>query len=175
VPLIRLEIKGTTFLLCKWSSILIDAPFFNLKSEPVADHLRDRDAGAESKHGSCAQEKPHFYAWHTYLHGLPGAQNDTRNYADVGRHDRWTGPMIVCSCSLITAKEVADAVEAIRVADPSGKLKMDRIFRLLGTRPSCGGCGRLIKELVASYERGGPTPHKPRSFTESYGTHAVAA
>ena len=83
--------------------------------------------------------------------------------------------MIVCSCSLITAKEVAEAVEAIRVADPSGKLKMDRIYQLLGKRPSCGGCGRLVKDLVVSYGRGAPAPHTPRSFTESYGIQSVAA
>jgi hypothetical protein len=83
--------------------------------------------------------------------------------------------MIVCSCSLITAKEVADAVEAIRAADPFVKLKMDRIYRLLEKRPSCGGCGSLVKELVASYDRGGSSLHKPQSFTENYGTQAVAA
>jgi bacterioferritin-associated ferredoxin len=87
----------------------------------------------------------------------------------------WIGPMIVCSCSLITAKEVADAVEAIRVVDPVGKLKMDRIYRLLGKRPSCGGCARLVKELVASYAQDEPAPHRPRPFTENYGTQAVAA
>ena len=81
--------------------------------------------------------------------------------------------MIVCSCSLITAKEVADAVEAIRAVDLFGKLKMERIYRLLGKRPSCGGCGRLVKELVASY--GGPARYKPRSAAESYGTVATAA
>jgi bacterioferritin-associated ferredoxin len=83
--------------------------------------------------------------------------------------------MIVCSCSLITAKEVAEAVEAIRVADPCGKLNMNGIYRLLGKRPSCGGCGRLVKELVAAYDRAGSARHKPRSFSESYGTQAVAA
>jgi bacterioferritin-associated ferredoxin len=67
--------------------------------------------------------------------------------------------MIVCSCSLITAKEVAEAVEAIRVADPSGKVKMERIYQLLGKRPSCGGCGRLVKDLVVSPASPPPRHH----------------
>ena len=61
--------------------------------------------------------------------------------------------MIVCSCSLITAKDVADAVAAIRTADPSAAIKPGCIYRSLGIRPPCGGCGRLVKELMAFYDQ----------------------
>jgi hypothetical protein len=60
--------------------------------------------------------------------------------------------MIVCSCSLISAKEVADAVTAIRAIEPLAKLKPGRVYRYLGKHPACGGCGRLLKELIAFYD-----------------------
>ena len=46
--------------------------------------------------------------------------------------------MIVCSCSLITAKDVAEAVASIRTADPLVVLTPGLIYRHLGKRPSCG-------------------------------------
>lgn len=61
--------------------------------------------------------------------------------------------MIVCSCSLITAKDVADAVAAFRASDPLAVLKPGSIYRNLGIRPPCGGCGRLVKELMAFYDQ----------------------
>ena len=61
--------------------------------------------------------------------------------------------MIVCSCSLITAMDVADAVAAFRTADPLAALKPGCIYRSLGIRPPCGGCGRLVKELMAFYDQ----------------------
>ena len=50
--------------------------------------------------------------------------------------------MIVCSCSLITAKDVAEAVAALRTADPLVVLTPGLIYRHLGKRPSCGGACR---------------------------------
>ena len=61
--------------------------------------------------------------------------------------------MIVCSCSLITAKDVADAVAAFRSVDPLAALKPGCIYRSLGKCPPCGGCGRLVKELMAFYDQ----------------------
>jgi len=61
--------------------------------------------------------------------------------------------MIVCSCSLITAKDVADAVAAFRSADPLAALKPGCIYRSLSKCPPCGGCGRLVKELMAFYDQ----------------------
>ena len=61
--------------------------------------------------------------------------------------------MIVCSCSLITTKDVAEAVAAIRTVDPSAVIKPGIIYRSLGIRPPCGGCGRLVKELMAFYDQ----------------------
>lgn len=61
--------------------------------------------------------------------------------------------MIVCSCSLITAKDVADAVAALRTVDPLAAIKPGSLYRRLGIRPPCGGCGRLVKELMAFYDQ----------------------
>jgi bacterioferritin-associated ferredoxin len=48
--------------------------------------------------------------------------------------------MIVCSCTMITAKDIAEAVSAIRTGDPFVVLTPGTIYRQLGKRPSCGGC-----------------------------------
>jgi bacterioferritin-associated ferredoxin len=69
--------------------------------------------------------------------------------------------MIVCSCSLISAKEVAEAVAALRAIDPLAILKPDRVYRSLGKRPACGGCGRLVKELIAFYDQNAPSALSP--------------
>jgi bacterioferritin-associated ferredoxin len=68
--------------------------------------------------------------------------------------------MIVCSCSMITSKDVAEAVTALRTADPLVVLTPGLIYRYLGKRPSCGGCLPLITKLMVAFdeeaERVGP-------------------
>ncbi len=66
--------------------------------------------------------------------------------------------MIVCSCSLITAKDVAEAVNAIRTADPLVVLTPGLIYRHLGKRPSCGSCLPLITKLMVAYDEEGLSP-----------------
>jgi bacterioferritin-associated ferredoxin len=73
--------------------------------------------------------------------------------------------MIVCSCTLITAKDIAEAVAAIRTKDPYAVLTPGLIYRTLGKRPSCGGCLPLITKLMVSYDEEGPSsaasvPHR---------------
>jgi NAD(P)H-nitrite reductase large subunit len=63
--------------------------------------------------------------------------------------------MIICSCSLITAKDVAEAVNAIRTADPLVVLTPGLVYRYLGKRPSCGGCMPLITKLMVAYDEEG--------------------
>jgi bacterioferritin-associated ferredoxin len=65
--------------------------------------------------------------------------------------------MIVCSCSMITAKDVAEAVAAIRTADPFVVLTPGLIYRHLGKRPSCGSCLPLITQLMVAYDEQGPS------------------
>jgi bacterioferritin-associated ferredoxin len=76
--------------------------------------------------------------------------------------------MIVCSCTMITSKDVAEAVAALRTKDPFVVLTPGLIYRHLGKRPSCGNCLPLITQLMVGYDEGGPSsaasvPHRPRS------------
>lgn len=74
--------------------------------------------------------------------------------------------MIVCSCAVITDKDVAEAVSALRTGDPFVVLTPGLIYRLLGKRPSCGNCLPLITKLMVGYDEDGPSsaasmPHRP--------------
>jgi bacterioferritin-associated ferredoxin len=64
--------------------------------------------------------------------------------------------MIVCSCTMITSKDIADAVAAIRTAQPFAVLTPGLIYRHLGKRPSCGGCLPLVTKLMVAYDDEGP-------------------
>ncbi|MGC2341985.1 MAG: hypothetical protein WA453_10470 [Methyloceanibacter sp.] len=63
--------------------------------------------------------------------------------------------MIVCSCSMITSRDVAEAVTALRTADPLVVLTPGLIYRHLGKRPSCGSCLPLISKLMVAYDEEG--------------------
>jgi bacterioferritin-associated ferredoxin len=69
--------------------------------------------------------------------------------------------MIVCSCSMITSKDVADAVTALRTADPLVVLTPGLIYRYLGKRPSCGSCMPLITKLMVAFDEEGPSVSGP--------------
>ncbi len=57
---------------------------------------------------------------------------------------------------MITSKDVAEAVTALRTADPLVVLTPGLIYRHLGKRPSCGGCLPLISKLMVAYDEEGP-------------------
>jgi bacterioferritin-associated ferredoxin len=65
--------------------------------------------------------------------------------------------MIVCSCAIITDKDVAAAVSALRTADPFVVLTPGLIYRHLSKRPSCGNCLPLITKLMVAYDEEGPS------------------
>lgn len=65
--------------------------------------------------------------------------------------------MIVCSCSIITSKDIADAVAALRTKDPFVVLTPGLIYRQLGKRPSCRSCLPLITKLMVAYDEEGPS------------------
>jgi bacterioferritin-associated ferredoxin len=74
--------------------------------------------------------------------------------------------MIVCSCSMISAKDIHKAVSALRTKDPFVVLTPGLIYRQLGKRPSCGSCLPLITKLMVAYDEEGPSsaasfPHHP--------------
>ncbi len=73
--------------------------------------------------------------------------------------------MIVCSCTMITSKDIAEAVSALRTGDPFVVLTPGTIYRHLGKRPSCGSCLPLITKLMVAYDEEGPgsaasVPHR---------------
>ena len=73
--------------------------------------------------------------------------------------------MIVCSCSMISAKDIAEAVSTLRTKDPYVVLTPGLIYRTLGKRPSCGSCMPLIANLMVGYDEQGPSsaaslPHR---------------
>ena len=63
--------------------------------------------------------------------------------------------MIVCSCNMITAQDVADAISALRTDDPLVVLTPGLIYRQIGKRPSCGSCLPLITKLMVAYDEAG--------------------
>jgi len=64
--------------------------------------------------------------------------------------------MIVCSCTMITAQDIAEAVVELRTEDPLVVLTPGLIYRRLGKRPSCGNCLPLITKLMVAYDEAGP-------------------
>ena len=71
--------------------------------------------------------------------------------------------MIVCSCSVITSKDIAETVEALRTKDPFVVLTPGLIYRELGKRPSCGSCLPLITKLMVANDEEGPGSAAPVS------------
>ena len=67
--------------------------------------------------------------------------------------------MIVCSCTEISSKDVAEAIAALRTADPFVVLTPGLIYRQLGKRPSCGSCLPLITKLMLTFDEEGPATH----------------
>ena len=63
--------------------------------------------------------------------------------------------MIVCSCTMITSEDIAEAVSALRSQDPLVVLTPGLLYRQLGKRPSCGSCLPLITELMVAYDEKG--------------------
>jgi bacterioferritin-associated ferredoxin len=51
--------------------------------------------------------------------------------------------MIVCSCNILSEKQVRDVVES-RGAPP----KVSEVYGCLGCSPQCGRCARTIRNIV---------------------------
>ncbi len=81
--------------------------------------------------------------------------------------------MIVCSCTMITSQDIAEAVSALRTEDPLVVLTPGVIYRRLGKRPSCGNCLPLIAELMVAYDEGGQA--RPRRSPPPGGEHLACA
>ena len=58
---------------------------------------------------------------------------------------------------MIADRDIAEAVSALRTADPFVVLTPGLIYRHLGKRPSCGSCLPLITKLMVGYDEQGPS------------------
>jgi hypothetical protein len=65
--------------------------------------------------------------------------------------------MIVCSCTLITSKDIAEAIVGLRGNDPLVVITPALIYRHLGRRPSCGNCIPLITWATSMTTAIGPS------------------
>nr|WP_306141282.1 (2Fe-2S)-binding protein [Roseibium sp. MMSF_3412] len=56
--------------------------------------------------------------------------------------------MIVCSCNVLSEKQLREAAEEMR-ADPNGKVPTPgAVFRHLGCRPRCGSCFPSVIDII---------------------------
>ena len=57
-------------------------------------------------------------------------------------------PMIVCSCSGVTDRDIHQAIAWMRASDPYALITPGKIYRALGKTAECGGCIRLFVEQM---------------------------
>ena len=66
--------------------------------------------------------------------------------------------MIICSCNVLSDKQLKDAAEEMR-ADPDGKIPTPgAVFRKLGCRPRCGGCFPSVIDIIHEHGDGDEAP-----------------
>lgn len=77
--------------------------------------------------------------------------------------------MIVCSCARITDREIHQAIDWMRAADPDALITPGKIYRALGKTPDCGGCVRLFVENMRTSHNLGvrETARDPRAARKS--------
>lgn len=56
--------------------------------------------------------------------------------------------MIVCSCNVISSREIESAVEELVAADADVVLTPGMVYRKFGCRPKCGTCLRNLADLM---------------------------
>jgi len=56
--------------------------------------------------------------------------------------------MIVCSCNVISHRDIEAAVAALRALDPNVVLTAGLVYRTLGIRPKCGNCLTHVVRLI---------------------------
>jgi bacterioferritin-associated ferredoxin len=68
----------------------------------------------------------------------------------IGRRN----PMIVCSCNLITRRDIEEVIESILADDPYAVLTPGLVYHRLGKRGKCGGCfPNVVRILVEHGDR----------------------
>lgn len=59
--------------------------------------------------------------------------------------------MIVCSCNVVTSRQIKAAVEELVAADPDVVLTPGIVYRALGVRPQCGTCLPQVVEMIHAH------------------------
>jgi len=57
--------------------------------------------------------------------------------------------MIVCSCNVLTKRDILDVAERLTLEQPGRPLTPARIYRALGTKAQCTLCFALVRKLIA--------------------------
>ena len=52
--------------------------------------------------------------------------------------------MIICHCQAITDKDINNAIDWMRAADPEALITPSKVYRALGKAADCGGCVPLF-------------------------------
>ena len=58
--------------------------------------------------------------------------------------------MIVCSCQVITDKDIHAAIDWMRSSDPAAIITPGKIYHALGKSMKCGGCVKLFVSTMRS-------------------------
>lgn len=61
--------------------------------------------------------------------------------------------MIVCSCAQVTDRDIHQAIDWMRSADPYTLITPGKIYRALGKTPECGSCIRLFVEKMRTNDK----------------------
>jgi bacterioferritin-associated ferredoxin len=58
--------------------------------------------------------------------------------------------MMVCHCMTITDRDIRNAVDWMRAADPATLITPGKVYRALGKKADCGGCLPLFMDTLSS-------------------------
>lgn len=61
--------------------------------------------------------------------------------------------MIICSCAKISDRDIHQAIDWMRDADPYTLITPGKIYRALGKTPECGACIRLFVDKMRCNEK----------------------
>ena len=59
--------------------------------------------------------------------------------------------MIVCSCNVITRRDVESVIEEILLDDPYAVLTPNLLYHRLGRRGKCGGCFPHVSRILVEH------------------------
>lgn len=59
--------------------------------------------------------------------------------------------MIVCSCNVISSREIEAAVEDLIATDADVMLTPGMVYRTIGCQPKCGTCLRHVVQLMHAH------------------------